>query len=246
MKNILILLCMFGISNANACWTSKEKAESNFAELENILLLSFKDAVNCAPVTNAKVEIGGKTHITDEKGKVKLSLSTASLMDERIGIKVSHRDYIPLDTKLRIEAGTVINKRMVMSKKLPPGKVRFVLQWDDEPKDLDLHLIGEDFHISYHDMKSADNKANLDTDEMEGYGPETITLERIKHNETYSIVVDNFSGDNNFTGNETLTVYQGNKTLQTLQLRKGNHRAVHAIDIDNRQFITKNRPTGRP
>ena len=95
-------------------------------------------------------------------------------------------------------------------------------------------------------MKSVADKANLDTDELDGYGPETITLERIKPDEIYSIIIDNFSGDNDFSGNEALVIYQGNKTLQTLKLRRGSHRAIHAFNIENGQFVTKNRPVGRP
>lgn len=81
--------------------------------------------------------------------------------------------------------------------------LRVVMEWGDEPYDLDSHLVGpsEDggkFHI--HPVGS--NKvyslsgmefAKIDIDAMNGRGPETTTVYKINKNGTYSFYVQDFT-----------------------------------------------------
>ncbi|MBR2111472.1 MAG: hypothetical protein IJ950_00700 [Helicobacter sp.] len=54
--------------------------------------------------------------------------------------------------------------------------IRVVLQWADAPKDMDLHAYFGDSHIYFSHKKG--NAANLDVDDTDGFGPETITINR--------------------------------------------------------------------
>jgi hypothetical protein len=67
----------------------------------------------------------------------------------------------------------------VISPAIPPGETRIVLTWTSTPADIDAHLTGPEadgsrFHI-YFWVDTAPN-ANLDRDDTDGYGPETITV----------------------------------------------------------------------
>ena len=69
--------------------------------------------------------------------------------------------------------------------KLPSGETRLVLNWGSQPGDLDSHLLtpeieGQNYHISYSNRGSANSApyATLDTDDVNGYGPETITIKQ--------------------------------------------------------------------
>lgn len=231
-----------------ACWPLQERTEiDGFAELDDVLILSFKDALDCKPVNNARVIIGELDYTTDGRGYVKLPMAPfAAQMDARLAISVTRRGYIPLTTDLVVAAGTVLNRRLVLSPALPPGKVRFVLQWNDQPEDLDLHLKGPDFHISYRNMKNVPNRARLDHDEREGYGPETITLDRILPAGNYGLWVDNYSADAIFAGSEQVFVYVEDRLLRELRLPRTSQRAVQVLQIRQGNFEFLNTPAPRP
>lgn len=69
--------------------------------------------------------------------------------------------------------------------------LRVVLQWDDKPEDMDLHAYFKDSHIYYNEQIGID--ANLDVDDTDGYGPETITIEKRHNGEKYVFFVHNFT-----------------------------------------------------
>jgi hypothetical protein len=233
---------------AQACWPLDERKEiDGFSELDDVLILSFKDALNCRPLDGTLVVIGDSEFRADDRGYVKLPMAPfTEQMDARLTIRISRSGYIPLTTDLVVAAGTVLNRRMVLSPALPPGKVRFVLHWGLQPEDLDLHLKGPGFHISYRNMKDAPNRAKLDHDELEGLGPETITLDRTRPNAHYGLWVDNYSGDETFTGGERVYVYVGDRLLKEIRLPRSSRRAVHILDIDGGQFRFINTPSERP
>lgn len=233
---------------AQACWDLKERTEiDGFAELDEVLILSFKDAVDCKPVTSAKVQIGELDYETDELGYIRLPMAPFSeMMDARAPVKISKQGYITMNTQLEVAAGTVLNRRMVLSPALAVGKVRFVLQWDEEPEDLDLHLTGPDFHISYRNMRNVPNKAKLDQDEMQGYGPETITLDKVHTGSRYILWVDNYSNDNRFIGTEQVYIYSGDKLIKSMHLKQTRSRAIKVLEIVNGEFSFLNQPSERP
>ena len=170
----------------------------------------------------------------------------SGMMDERVPLKVIKSGYINLDTVLVVAAGTVLNRKRVLTRTLPEGKLRFVLQWNDLPKDLDLHLKSSSFHISYRNMKDLPSTARLDRDEMQGYGPETITLDKVDPNAVYSLWVDVYSSDDVLRGNEDVLIYAGDKLVNIIQLPATRKPGVHILDIVRGKLVLINKPSGRP
>lgn len=244
----IIILLLWSPTLALACWSLDERKEiDGFSELDDVLVLSFKDAISCKPIANAQIKLGELDYTSDARGYLQLPMAPfAAQMDARLAIQVRAPGYIPLVSELEVAAGTVLNRRMVLSPALPPGKLRFVLQWGMTPEDLDLHLKGPDFHISYRNMRNAPNRARLDHDEREGIGPETITLDRVLADAEYGLWVDNFSNDDYFSGYEAVYVYQGDALLRKIRLPRTTKRAVQVLRIrgGNIQFI--NQPSPRP
>ena len=241
---LLLSFCFFSISS-HACWSLTERSNiDGFAELDDVLIISLKDAVTCKPLTDVKVTLGELQYSTDTQGYIKLPMQPfASQMEASMSLVASKSGYITLATDLLVEAGTVLNRRLVLSPVLAPGKVRFVLQWADEPEDLDLHLKGNDFHISYRDMKSAENRARLDTDELDGYGPETITLERIDVRQVYELWVYNYSNEVDYNGSELVYVYSGDRLVREMRLPKNKKRSVKVLQIKHGEYEFMNTPT---
>ena len=248
IRFILTFVLVLTHITAQACWPLNERKNiDGFAELDGVLILSFKDAVNCKAINNAQVFIGDKEYTSDETGYVEIPMDPYfEMMDERFPLKVIKPGYITLQTELIVAAGTVLNRKQVLSKALPEGKLRFVLQWEDKPKDLDLHLKGPDFHISYRNMKNVPNKAKLDHDEVEGYGPETITLERLSTNASYSLWVDVYSNEGVLSGHENALIYSGDQLVKKIQLPSTSKRGVHILDIVGGSLEIINQPGNRP
>ncbi len=73
--------------------------------------------------------------------------------------------------------------------------MRIVLNWGQNPKDLDSHLVFPNNHIFF-SSKTGD-KTNLDVDDTDSYGPETITIDNKKFGETYYYFVHDYTNKEN-------------------------------------------------
>lgn len=227
-----------------ACWNSEEVSQiDGFSELDESIILSFKDAIDCKPITELTVTFGEQTFSSDERGYLTLPVEAfEELDDEDLFIKAVRNGYIPLKTNLRVRLGTVIDKRFLMSKDLPIDSIRFVLQWGDVPQDLDLHLVSRKWHISFRDKKNIPNKAKLNTDALRGYGPETITMKSIDTNNEYTLYVDNFSVGDDINNEAVVYVYANNQLENEVRLPGTMKRAVEILKIKNGQLSYINKP----
>ncbi|HAU5790770.1 TPA: tetratricopeptide repeat protein [Citrobacter freundii] len=69
--------------------------------------------------------------------------------------------------------------------------MRVVLSWGKNPADLDSHLMFPGGHIYF--VKKAGQDANLDVDDTDSYGPETVTITKKHFGETYTYAVQDFT-----------------------------------------------------
>ncbi len=118
-----------------------------------------------------------------------------------------------------------------------------VLDWADTPCDLDLHLVkrgSNGYHISYRNTRRLnDGTVWLDRDDVDGYGPETITITENDNAANYLVYVHNYS-DRNYTNsnslsraNAVLRVFNNNRLEYTVKLEKsGNGTYWNVINID--------------
>ena len=239
-----MLLCLHIPSILNAdCWDVFEVSQIEFAELDESIIFSFKDAVTCSAIQGVQVEFLGKHYKTDTEGYITFPLSIIhSKRDNAYPLKAQKKGYCSFSKDIHISVGTILEKRFLMTKELPIDNVRFILQWGNAPKDLDLHLIGKDFHISYRHMKHCIQKAKLDRDDVDWYGPETITLDKIIANESYSVYVHNYSGESPIPENVQVSVYKNNQLDRILSLPATRQRAIKVLEIINNRINYQNSP----
>ena len=83
---------------------------------------------------------------------------------------------------------------------LTPPVIQITLTWGENPHDLDSHLAvrlasGETFHVYYSDKGSltSDPYAELDTDDTTSYGPEVISISKLRQG-TYRYSVRHYAG----------------------------------------------------
>lgn len=100
---------------------------------------------------------------------------------------------------LEFNSGTNDLGQTSTSETLAEGQIRLVLEWGQNPSDLDSHLTGPDgqggrFHVYYIDQEyPADSStAFLDVDDVTSFGPETTTINTLREG-TYRYSVFNFS-----------------------------------------------------
>ncbi|MDH5517244.1 MAG: hypothetical protein OEY36_05400 [Gammaproteobacteria bacterium] len=240
LVKVIVLLVTMMISPVlqAACWDKKEYREiENFSELDDKLILSFKDAVSCQIIEGAKVQLGKLVYQTDAKGYVTLPMAPFLQADDlEMPMQVSKQGYTTISTVLKVAAGTVLNKRLLLSPSLAGNSMRFILQWNEQPQDLDLHLTGNGFHVSYRDLRAA-GEARLDQDEQSGFGPETITLNNVQQDQQYTVTVVNYSADADIDETAKLLVYVGDRLDRVIPLAETRKTSVDVLKISDARIL---------
>lgn len=122
---------------------------------------------------------------TDALGQV--SIDTGVLSDAASLIIIKRDGYSNLVAKCPCTGLTYALSPVMQSL----DGLRVVLTWGAEPRDLDSHMIYPDNHVYFRHKRGTD--ANLDVDDTDGYGPETITLERKRDGDTYVYAVHDYT-----------------------------------------------------
>lgn len=124
--------------------------------------------------------------------------------------------------------------------------MRIVLNWGKYPADLDSHLTFPGNHIFF--QRQEGSLANLDVDDTDSYGPETITIENKKFGATYHYFVHDYSNKNapdSFQLSESgakVFVYVGQSLVKTYYIpknKKGNVWNLFKIN-ENGEIIDMN------
>ena len=192
----------------------------NIAEyplLTNVVL----NATDATPLANASVKLisvsDTYTTTTDSNG----SFTFSNTPIRSYTIEVSAEGFVTYSTSFDAESTSSIS--------LSPETVgadsndfRFVLTWNETPADMDFFFFIHDADgnlldtINYNDKSYIDGdfEVTLDNDEVNGYGPETITVTNLPENYTLKVFIYNYSRDENITNsNSNVTIYQGNSSL---------------------------------
>lgn len=248
MKRILtFILLLTGFIQVTVAQDTDVKRRMNdaFTEVtEGMLTLHFIDAITGNPVSDAKVSIENiGSGVTDFKGSIKFEPKEPNAIHK---IHFEHPKYIPADGEIEIMAGTLFLNRFSVSPLMEIKNLRIVLDWSDSPNDLDAHLekVGG-YHISYRDKKiSDDGEAQLDRDDRDGNGPETITVFKTNHYDKYVYYVEDFSNRGDSKSKDlaksraTVRVYGEGRLMMQVQIYKkaGRGNRWNVFEIVNGQI----------
>lgn len=119
-----------------------------------------------------------------------------------------------------------------MSPSMSEGYYRIILTWGSTPSDLDSHLVadtdmGSDIHVYYRNMDPSPRYANLDTDDTDSYGPETITITNFEGLSNIRYAVHDYTNANSSSSTEMsysnaiVRIFKGNQLLRTFQVPTG-------------------------
>jgi len=201
------------------------------------------NAINNRPVPGARVHIAGTkaTVGTDDTGAFEILEAPTG----PVQIEISAEGFTSEHLQRELAADRDVALRLALSPGLEEGQLRLVLTWDELPADLDAHLEGplpggERFHVHYHQLGDlASNEfVQLDVDDRNGEGPETITVLGVQPG-TYRYYVHDYSNcdvpDSRALANSgaEVKVYQGGQpvTFRAGHDMKGNVWEVCTIEV---------------
>ena len=181
------------------------------------------NAVDRSPIASALVTIYGYTDTTNANGDYTI-LNVGTGNHNAAG---SSDGYCPFVAPFVIPddyEGETFTYNFSMSPLLEVGQTRMVLNWGKTPTDLDSHLLtpdieGSTYHIYYSNIGSYTEApfSRLDTDDTDGYGPETITINQAFAG-TYTYYIKNFNGANDGLKNSgaVAQIYSGESCTATI------------------------------
>ncbi len=199
-----------------------------------ILSATVKDKkIDGATVTLQKNGEQSVSASTDAQGQAKLSPAFAD--DASTLMIVKKPGYSNLVVKCPCDGSTYAISPVMNNL----DGMRVVLNWGAKPADLDSHIVYPDNHVYFMQMRGAD--AKLDVDDTNGFGPETITIDRKHVGQRYVYAVHDFSdGANPNTRNlansgAKVFVYVGQTLVRTYYVPTtgtGNLWTVFAVTED--------------
>ena len=153
---------------------------------------------------------------TFTSGNVKLMLSEAAVKPDANGnltltapdsgryeLTVSKDGFITAGFDITVEDGqTELTKTLQISPEMRSGEIRLVLTWDENPRDIDSHLVGtssggRNVNVMWQNKRSYDENGNviaeLDVDDTTSFGPETTTIHDVGG--SYEYYIHKFAGD---------------------------------------------------
>lgn len=228
----LLIIFLIGTSLLGSCWEKKELSKMAEFELDEKIILSFKSAIDCSPISGVKVQIGNQNFMTNRNGYIKID-APLGIMDDSLPMTTIKKGFINLKKNLRVQVETLRQNTFLLSPKLPLESLRVVLSWGDKPKDLDLHLVTDEYHISYRNKRNYRNLAKLDRDGISGFGPETITVDKVDARANYKVIVDNYSKSPSINSKATVEIYFNGELQNSIVLPNTSSKKIKVCEIKN-------------
>ena len=136
-----------------------------------------------------------------------------------------------------VGANTPLNFNL--SELLARDALRLVLSWGGQPRDLDSHLwlpLESPYHVFFQRQGNLSTcpSAILDVDDIDGFGPEAITISQRFGRGTYLYAIHNFSGESDLsTSQARVQVFDSTGLIRTINVpAAGSGRFWKVLTID--------------
>lgn len=212
----------------------------------------IRDAVTNEPIPNVTLNLyegwnnpaesntALRTLTTDSNGAFRYN--TVSVFGHIIGLPsgnytltASREGYSDTSYNIIVYPGSTDENPAIsetMSPEMSDGFYRIVLTWGIDPRDLDSHLVAETsddgmVHVYYGDKNPEPCYANLDVDDTNSEGPETITITNFDGLRDIRYAVHDYTNrtadSSNALSNSgaVVRIYKGNQLLRTFNVPAG-------------------------
>lgn len=193
------------------------------AQAEPLPIEVLSAVVKDQKIADAEVQLqrNGMQNIvgrTDAQGKVTLNSDSA---DDTNGVLIIKKaGYSNLVVKCPCKGATYAVSPVMQNL----DGMRVVLTWGKNPADLDSHMVYPGNNIYFDSKKGQD--AELDVDDTDSYGPETITLQKKHFGESYVYAVHDYTHMNTPSSKQLsqsgaqVFVYVGQSLVRTYYVPK--------------------------
>ncbi len=205
-------------------------------------ILIIKDSDSGSPISDANVKIDNKWDVTtNREGKAELP---NEITDGEHSIYVTKgNEYVPTTSTFYVTNGEISSAPQIsIPKTVDYSRIKIVLDWGETPLDLDSHIFSNSYHV-YYSNKNEGN-LNLDRDDTDSYGPETITIHDPNSSDTYKYYIFNYSDGSNPSSDRLsnsgaqITVIFDNEYKGTFKI-KPNQTGLwwHVFDVVNKNQL---------
>jgi tetratricopeptide (TPR) repeat protein len=218
---------VFALASVLACSAPASAQDSSAQDSYGASIKILDATVKNKAISGAEVvyQKTGKTSVRAQTDADVMSAATLPFGkdDENVTLMINRDGYSGLAVKCPCNGLTYAISPVM---KALDG-LRIVLNWGAKPRDLDSHLVYPENHIFFSAQQG--DEANLDVDDTDSYGPETITVNAKKHGQKYIYSVHDFINKNNGDKNKQLSnlsdakvfVYIGSTLIRTYYVPKG-------------------------
>lgn len=190
--------------------------------------------------------------VTDDSGRYTLDLPIGNYT-----VLASKEGCIPVAINIVSTTGGLKNQNGSITPIADGNVYRIVLTWGESPSDLDSHMVGPDaegnqFHVTF-GTGGAPGPAgtyicNLDVDDTNSFGPETMTLDP-QGGATYYYYVQQYSDDGAMAGSSaTVRVYHGSTLAAAFNVptNQGNGVIWNVFAVKDGLLVPRHTVTARP
>lgn len=210
----VILLAFVWLSG---CGTTSSPSDAKLGEVFGYVV----NAQTGYAIEGAAVSVNGDATTSDTLGYYIVDMVDPG----NVSVEASAVGYVDLTMTVQLPDEGSIRRDCALITSTTGNEYRFVLAWGANPDDLDSHLWvptggGNYYHVYYSDEGSVTEPpfAELDTDDTNGYGPETVTVYP-EYSDLYVYGVYHYGGEGTLrTSEATLRIYEGNNLIHTLSV----------------------------
>ena len=210
----------------------KVKDASTGSSLANVHLVFRKgsDQKSGEPAAEVDTDSSGSYYVELEEGNYCVEIKKSGYIDHYENIQI-------IKNVSRTGQDLIISTQMA-------GQIRIVLQWGSSPDDLDSYLTGttdsgSSVNVNYRNKSCS--AANLDVDDINGYGPETTTIYDV--NGVYYFDVQDYEETGTMASSGAkVTVYLPDNSSQTITINSGlgSTNIWHVLKIDHGELTILN------
>lgn len=196
--------------------------ECTIHENEGVINGYVRDASSGVGIPSAIISVNGITTTSNTSGWYEISDLP---QNRQLPISARAAGFHPYFDHAIIWGSDPLRRDITLDPALASGQFRFVLTWGSDPRDLDSHMWvplggGQYYHVYFANRGDLDDPpyAELDVDDVNGFGPETITL-LPQYSGLYDYAVYEYSGDGTLaTSGAVVNIYDGNDLMHSLDV----------------------------
>ena len=218
------------------------KVEVPVVQLKRSIVI--RDSDTGIPIANADVDIDNTWQMkSDIEGKVNLP---DEIQEGEFTISVKKgNEYVQTVENFTVIKGEITTAPQIsIPKAVDFERIKIVLDWGEFPWDLDAHVVDGTNHV-YFSVKKQGN-LELDRDDVNSYGPETITILDPSKDKVYSYYVFDCSNSDNpessrlSNSKAQVKIYFGNEFVDSFKITPNKKGLTwHVFDVVKGNKIVK-------